>query len=174
MSYFMYNRLVTFAKHSAVNKKDGAGSEPGTTENSNDSDDYPVSDRPPVRRSERHFFVKGHRPGFSQYMRQEPKMLNIMTEPCLEEANPECFGRLLLVLFKPFFVVTDLFPPHATCWYEVCRSTSECEWDPKDKAVASKCCERADGEACGKYHASKEGSRRCIGRYFFRWQIRPG
>ena len=42
------------------------------------------------RRAERLEFVKGHRrPGFSQYLQQDPKMLNIMTEPCLEEENPD-------------------------------------------------------------------------------------
>jgi len=31
--------------------------------------------------------------------------------------------------------VTDLFPPHATCWHEVYKSTSECEWAPRTKPL---------------------------------------
>ena len=91
MSYFTYTQMFRL--------EDATGAKPKRA-SCNDSDE---KQRRRGRSSvERYPFHIDYRSGATQELRATPALLYLMCEPPLEEANPEGFARLLLVLCKDF------------------------------------------------------------------------
>ncbi|CAN0547487.1 unnamed protein product, partial [Laminaria digitata] len=68
-------------------------------------------------------------------LRTKPCLLNIGCEPPLEEANLGQFGRLLIVLFRPFFTVRDLWPHDSHSWHKIYKEMGDSDWDTRTKPL---------------------------------------
>lgn len=118
MGYFMYTRLVAISKAKGMKRPH---EEVSATDNvSTGYDSAPGIGRETAQ--SRYDFFGDYRAGYTQYLRRQPKVVDIMCEPPLEEANPENFGRLLMVLLKPFFEARDLYPQECKSWHEAYRN----------------------------------------------------
>ena len=152
LSYFSYTRMVRSDKRARRKQQDSCHA----TESRDDSHEDALPPRRTYNTRPRYPFQQPYKPDRIQVLREKPAMLNIMCEIPLEESQPDNFGRLILILFKPFFCARDLLPAGSSSWHSAYTDTSDISWDPKTKPF------RANAKAMQKAKRSANKTRKAV------------
>lgn len=144
MSYFTYTRQIRYEKRapSVVQRacrENGDSDEDADSYDDHDDDTETDDDDTETdvtatmtgrTKAKSYSCVKRYDSSRQQVRRAVPAVLNIMCEPPLRESQPEVFCRLMMVLFKPFFVATDLLSSNSASWESAYDTMSATNWDP--------------------------------------------